>query len=124
MECVLVITGRRFFTFKTGTNSVQVKVIAAVIKSCQVAVDISPISTSLGFLIKSSTIGTEKSKILNLKDRFTITLHSHLVKALCAYTNSSHFNANMEHLTLSLRIGIVSTKNLIPTSETCLRHIM
>lgn len=41
-----------------------------------------------------------------------------------SYANSSHFNTNVEHLTLSLGICVISSKNFVSTSKACLRHIM
>lgn len=63
---LLLFGERRPLALETGSKSVEVEVIAAVIERGCFTVDIAPIGTYLSFLIESRTIGAKESEVLHL----------------------------------------------------------
>lgn len=67
MECRLVLFGKRCsFALQSGSNAIQIEIVAAVVQSGLFAVDIAPIGTGLRLLIECRSIRTEKTEILDL----------------------------------------------------------
>lgn len=67
MECGFLLFGEWSpLALETGSESVEVEIVTAVIEGGCFTVDIAPIGTDLSFLIESRTIGAKESEVLHL----------------------------------------------------------
>lgn len=69
MEHVVVLDKARFLALEIRSNSIQVKVITAIVERGRFTVHIAPVGANLSFLIECRSIGAEKSEILNLQQK-------------------------------------------------------
>lgn len=94
---LLFIRERGPLALEARTDSVQVKVVTAVVQRGRLAVHIAPIGARLSLLVEGGAIGTQESEVLD--------------------SDSGHFDADVEHLALGLCIGVVTAENLVSTGE-------
>lgn len=67
MECgLLLVSVRRPFALKSGSDAVQIKVVTAVVQRCLFAVHVAPIGTRLRLLVEGGAVRTQESEVLHL----------------------------------------------------------
>lgn len=134
---VVVVDG-----LQAGADSVQVEVVAGVIKSRGLAVHVVPVRAGLTLLVEGGVVGTQESKsdeqVIEIKsqvgrrqpclDRLKIfseysrRRERRAKRSLVVLNGAGDGDADVEDLTVGLGVRVIAADDLVATAERGFRH--